>query len=131
LTVLIDSWVWVEYFKGSECGKDAKKYIEGNEKAIISTINIAEVYRWILRFYDEKVAEEKRRVMKERCFVIPVDEEIAVMSAKIKHNEKMGLGDAPIYATAKKENAILLTGDSDFEGKEDVIFIGGDKSKVA
>lgn len=130
MTVLIDSWVWVEYFKGSEYGKDAKKYIEGNEKAIISTINIAEVYRWILRFYDEKVAEEKRGVMKERCFVIPVDGDIAVTSAKIKHNEKMGLSDAIIYATAKKENAILLTGDSDFEGKEDVIFIGGDKSKV-
>ena len=128
MTVLIDSWVWVEYFKGSKCGKDAKKYIEGNEKAILSAINIAEVYRWILRFYDDKVAEEKKRVMKERCFVIPVDEEIAVMSAKIKHNEKMGLGDALIYATAKKENAILLTGDSDFEGKDGVIFIG-DKTK--
>ena len=134
MTVLIDSWVWVEYFKGSEYGKYAKKYIEGNEKAIISTINIAEVYRWILRFYDERIAEEKKNVMEERCFLIPVDTEIAVIAAKIKHNEKMGLGDALIYATAKKENAILLTGDSgdsDFEGKEGVIFIRGDKPKVA
>ncbi len=123
LTVLIDSWAWIEYFKGSKAGEKARKYIEGKEKAIISAINIAEVYRWILRFYDEKIAKEKINVMKERCFVIPVDEEIAIMAAKIKHEEKLGLGDAIIYATAKKEEAIILTGDSDFKDKENVIFI--------
>ncbi len=123
MTVLIDSWAWIEYFKGSKAGEKVREYVEGKEKAIISAINIAEVYRWILCFYDEKIAKEKIEAMKERCFIIPVDEEIAIMSAKIKHEEKMGLGDAIIYATAKKENAILLTGDKDFEGKEDVIFI--------
>ncbi len=123
MTVLIDSWAWIEYFKGSRSGEKVRKYVEGGEKAVISTINIAEVYRWILRFYDEKVAKEKVEVMKERCFVIPVDEEIAIMGAKIKHEEKMGLGDAIIYATAKKENAILLTGDTDFKDKKDVIFV--------
>ena len=123
MTVLIDSWAWIEYFKGSEAGEKARKYIEEKEKAIISTINIAEVYRWILRFYDEKNAQEKVNAMKERCFIVPVDEEIAIMAAKIKHTEKFGLGDAIIYATAKKENAFLLTGDNDFKNKENVIFI--------
>jgi predicted nucleic acid-binding protein len=120
---LIDSWAWVEYFKGSESGEKVRKYIEGDEIALISVINIAEVYRWILKFYGEKVAKEKTGVMKDRCFVIPVDEEIAIMAAKIKHKEKMGLGDAIIYATAKKENATIITGDSDFKEKDDVIFI--------
>ena len=123
MIVLIDSWAWIEYFKGSKAGEKARKYIEGKEKAIISAINIAEVYRWILRFYDEKIAKEKINVMKERCFIIPVDEEIAIMAAKIRHKEKLGLGDAIIYATAKKENAFILTGDDDFRDKENVIFI--------
>jgi len=123
LIVLIDSWAWIEYFKGSKVGEKARKYIEGKEKAIISAINIAEVYRWILRFYDEKIAKEKINVMKERCFIIPVDEEIAIMAAKIRYKEKFGLGDAIIYATAKKENAFILTGDDDFRNKENVIFI--------
>ncbi|HEC87986.1 MAG TPA: type II toxin-antitoxin system VapC family toxin, partial [Thermoplasmata archaeon] len=69
LTVLIDSWAWIEYFRGSKSGEKVRKYIEGREKAIISAINIAEVYRWILSFYDEKIAEKKIEVMKERCFV--------------------------------------------------------------
>jgi len=120
---LIDSWAWIEYFKGSKAGEKVRKYIEDKEKAIISTINIAEVYRWILHFYDKKIADEKINAMKERCFVIPVDEEIAIMAAKIKHREGFGLGDAIIYATAKKENAFLLTGDDDFKNKEDIIFI--------
>ena len=120
---MIDSWAWIEYFKGSKAGEKVRKYIEDKEKAIISTINIAEVYRWILHFYDKKIADEKINAMKERCFVIPVDEEIAIMAAKIKHREGFGLGDAIIYATAKKENAFLLTGDDDFKNKEDIIFI--------
>ena len=123
MTVLIDSWAWIEYFRGSKYGEKVKKYIEGKEKAIISVINIAEVYRWILRFYDEEIAKEKINVMKERCFIIPVDEEIAIMAAKIRHEEKLGLGDTIIYATAKKEGAILLTRDNDFKDKENVIFI--------
>lgn len=44
MPVLIDSWAWIEYFKGSRKGEKAKKYIEGKERAIISAINIAEVY---------------------------------------------------------------------------------------
>ena len=123
MTVLIDSWAWIEYFKGSKKGEKAKKYIEGKERAIISAINIAEVYRWILKYYDEKIAEEKRKVMKERCFVISVDDEIAVNAAKIRNERKWGLGDSLIYATAKKENASVLTGDPDFKGLENVIFI--------
>jgi len=35
--------------------------------------------------------------------------------------EKLGLGDAIIYATARK--AMLLTGDSDFEGRDNVISV--------
>jgi len=47
-----------------------------DEKAIISAINTAEVYRWILRFYGEEVAEEKKNVIKAQCFVISIDEDM-------------------------------------------------------
>ncbi len=124
MTVLIDSWAWVEYFKGSEAGEKAKEWIEGGERAIISTINIAEVYRWILQSYDEATAEAKRRIMKKRCFVIPVSEGIAVEAAKIRKERKLGLGDAIIYSTAKSENSKILTGDEDFKDLDNVIFVG-------
>lgn len=125
MTVLVDSWAWIEYFKGSEAGGRAREIIEDpSETIVLSTINIAEVYRRILEDYDETKAEEKGEVMKDRSFVQPVDEDIAVVSAKIKFERRWGLGDSIIYATAKRENAKVLTGDPHFEGLEETIFIG-------
>ena len=125
MTVLIDSWAWIEYFKGSKAGKKAKEIIENlEERAVISTINIAEVYRWILRLYDEGKAEEKREAMRQRAFVYDVDEETAVEAAKIRHQKNWGLADSIVYATAKRANAKILTGDIDFKDLEGIIFIG-------
>lgn len=125
MTVLVDSWAWIEYLKGTKAGERAKGIIESSEDvAIVSTINIAEVFHWILRFYDEKLAKEKLRVIKRRTFVCDVNEEIALRAAKVKKERKWGLGDSIIYATAKEEKAKVLTGDPDFKGLDDVIFIG-------
>lgn len=114
----------MEYFRGSDAGKEIRELVEDDEKAVISTINLAEVYRWVLRFYGEREAEEKASVMKQRCFVIDVTEEIAIMSAKIKHAQKMGLGDAIVLATANQEGAKIVTGDPDFKDLEGVTYLG-------
>lgn len=125
MTVLIDSWAWIEYFKGSRTGEEAKRVIEdSDERAVISAINIAEVYGWILRFYDEETAEEKKAAMRERAFVCDVNDEIAVEAAKTRHQRKWGLGDAIVYATAKKADATIVTGDPHFRDLEQVIFLG-------
>jgi predicted nucleic acid-binding protein len=75
--------------------------------------------------FDLETAEKRRRAMISRCYLIPVDEEIAVAGAKLKHERDWGLGDALIYATAKREGAEVLTGDRHFKGLKDVIFLGG------
>ncbi len=124
MTVLIDSWAWIEYFRGSKAGERAREFIEGEEDAVISTINLAEVYRWILRFYPEEVADEKVAAMKQRCTVIEVTEKIAIESAKLKHRLKLGLGDAIILATARETEARIVTGDPDFKGMKGVVFLG-------
>ena len=98
MTVLIDSWAWIEYFKGSAAGEKAKEIIENSEdKVIVSAVNIAEVYNSFLRDYsppgNKRYAEASRKAMKQRSYVYEVDEEIAVDSAKIKHEKKWGLGE--------------------------------------
>jgi len=98
-------------------------YLDDDQDLIISTVNLAEVYRWILHVYDERIAEEKKAAMKERCILIDVDEEIAVEAARIKHRLKWGLGDSIVYATARRKAASVLTGDGDFQGQDDVIFL--------
>ncbi len=128
MTVLVDSWAWIEYFKGSAAGEKVKRIIEDTqEKIIVSSINIAEVYNSFLRDYshpyNERYAEASRKAMKQRSYVYEVDEEIAVDSARIKHEKKWGLGDSIIYATAKREGAKVLTGDPHFKSSNDVIFL--------
>ena len=124
MTVLIDSWSWVEYWAGSKYADIAAKYIEGSESAIVSTINTAEVYYWFVRYYDQKTANERTNRMRKRCFVVPVSEEIAIEAARIKHGKKMGLADSLILATANAENAKVVTGDPDFAKIEGTVFIG-------
>lgn len=125
LTVLIDSWAWIEFYAGSEAGEKVKAYVmDEDQDIIISTINLAEIYQVALRSFDEKTADARRRALKNRCNIISVDEEIAVMAARIKHDLKWGLGDALIYATAKREGAKVLTGDLHFKGLSDVIYLG-------
>jgi len=44
------------------------------------------------------------------CYLIPVDEEIAIQGAKWRHESDWDLEDALIYATAVREGATVLTG---------------------
>jgi predicted nucleic acid-binding protein len=121
---LIDSWSWIEYYQGSKAGASGKRYIEGKEMAVISAINIAEVYRWFLRNQGEKAAKEELNTMKARSLVIAVTEEIAVKAAEIRDERGLGLGDSLILATARVTDAEVLTGDPDFRDLDEAIFIG-------
>jgi len=124
MTVLIDSWSWIEYWRGGPHSAKAAKFIEGSEMALGSTINLTETYFWVLRHYGEKNAEEKRETLKKRCFLIPVDEEIAVEAARLKSGLKTSLADSLILATARGRGAKVVTGDPDFKQIPDAIFIG-------
>ncbi len=124
MTVLLDSWTWIEYWRGSRNADRAGSYIQSSEEAVISSINLAEIYVWILRQYGEKQAEAKKIVVEKRCSVVNLDATIAVEAAKIKHDRKMALADSIVLATAIKSNAKIITGDPDFEGSKEIIFIG-------
>jgi predicted nucleic acid-binding protein len=124
MTVLIDSWAWIEYFKGGKHSREAMKYIESDDEAAVSTINILEVYVWVAKFYSERVAAEKIGVVEKRCYVIPVEKEIAVSAARLKLKHRLGIADSVILATARHLNGKLVTGDSDFKKIEGVVFVG-------
>lgn len=125
--VLIDSWSWIEYYKGTVNADATAKYIEGDIIAYVSAINLSEVYRWFLLSYNNKEARSALQDIKDRCFIVPVDEDIAVTAAKIKHELKWGLGDSIILATARKKNAKVVTGDPDFQDLAEAIFIESSK----
>ncbi len=123
MTVLVDSWAWIEYFKGTAFGEKARSYIEGEEKVIVSAINVAEVRLFLLR---HKRAEEGRliRFLLSTSFPIPISTEIALQAAGEKHEKNFGMADAIVLATAKLHDAKIVTGDDDFKGEQNVFYIG-------
>ncbi len=124
MTVLIDSSASIEYWRGGTFAGKAAKYIEGSETAVLSTVNLTEIFFWVLRQYDEKKVEEKRETLKKRCYLIPLDEETAVDAARFKRTLRLSLADSIILATAKNRGPKVVTGDKDFKGPSDTLFIG-------
>ena len=125
MTVLIDSWAWIEYWKGGKLAEAAASYIDGDEESVVSTINLAEVYLTIAKSYDEATAGEKVATIEKRCHVIPVDRDIAIEAAKIKKKERLGLADSVILATARQVGGRVVTGDPDMKAFSDVAYLGG------
>ena len=125
MTVLIDSWAWIEYWKGGKEAGRAAEYIEGPEEAIISSVNLAEVYYWVLKEYGRVAADEKSNSVLRRCYTIVPDVAIAINAAKLKGEYKLGLADSFVLATARSANATLVTGDPDLRKFKDVAFLAG------
>ncbi len=124
---VVDSWAWIEYFDGSEAGGKIRKYIEDEKNAVFtSSVTVAEVVSKFLRKrMDPHQAFNGINIMSK---IIPADAELAVFSgelhAEIKQSVRdFGLADSFVLATAKKQNAKILTGDPHFKGfKEAVLF---------
>ena len=121
---MIDSWAWIEYWRGAPRANAAAAVIEGDEDAIVSAVNLAEMYHWVLRTYDEATANAKSAEVVNRCLVLPLDTETAVAAARVKLKEKMALADSIVLATGRAFGASVVTGDSDFKGKAGVKYIG-------
>lgn len=113
---------------GTEAGRKVKPIIEGLDEKITPTICLAEVYAKTLKVEGEELAERQRRFIKERSALAPLDEKIAVESAKIDHVMKRkvkgwGLADSIVYATGLIKNAEIVTGDEHFINLKNVLFI--------
>ncbi len=124
MTVLIDSWAWIEYWKGSKSGKIAATYIDGDEEVFVSTINLTETYVWVARNYDEEIARHKIEAIEKRAYIVPVEKGIALEAARLKLKHKLGIADAVVLATANHIKGNVVTGDPDFKNIDKVTFIG-------
>lgn len=125
MTVLIDSWAWIEYWKGGEAARRAADHIEGSEEAVVSSLNLAEVYFWVLKHYGEETADAKLATLRRRCHAVVSDGDIAIAAAKLKAAHGLGLAESFVLATARSSHARVVTGDPDLKKFKDVVFIGG------
>ncbi|MEM0054313.1 MAG: type II toxin-antitoxin system VapC family toxin [Nitrososphaeria archaeon] len=125
---VIDSYAWIEYFMGTDAGRKVKPIVEGLEEKITPTICLTEVYAKTLKVEGEELAEKQKRFIKERSFILSLDETIALESAKIdvvmkKKIRGWSLADSIVYATGLVKKANIVTGDEHFKNLENVLFI--------
>lgn len=122
IALVLDTWAWVEYWKGNEKVQD---YIEGTETKITSMITIAELER----FYGADRDRMNLMIAKirSRSLLVPVDLDIARTAGNVRRNMKEGgIADAIIYATALRHRAKVVTGDPHFRSLADVILVKRD-----
>lgn len=79
-----------------------------------SAVVVHEVYRLSLVREGRETAKLRAALMKQDFQIIPVDEQIAQISAELRHKYKLSMGDSMIAATASLLNAICVSDDPHF-----------------
>lgn len=119
IALVLDTWTWVEYWKGNE---RVRTFVEGNETRITSMISVAELER--LYGTDRERMDRMVSIIRSRSLLVPVDLAIARAAGRVRREMKEGgIADAIIYATALRHRAKVVTGDPHFRGMPAVVFV--------
>jgi predicted nucleic acid-binding protein len=112
---LVDSSGWVEFLGDGRHADKFAPYFESEERLVVSVIVIHETYKKLLSSQGSTLADRFLSAAL-RCRVVPVDERLAVLAARISLDRRLAMADAFIYATALAEEAHLVTMDAHFQG---------------
>jgi len=124
--MLLDSWAWIEFFKGSKSGEHVREIIRNND-VYVSVLSLAEVADWCSRNNQNRL--KYLGEIKGVAAVLLVDQDVAEkagteMMRFRARSPGAGLVDAIIYAQSTANGMRLVTGDKHFDGLEGVEFIG-------
>ncbi len=119
---IVDSSGWLEYFANAKNAKYFAPAIENKNELIVSTINIYEVYKKVLKERDEESALLAISLMSIGK-IIDVSTLISIEAAKLNQSKKIPMADSIIYITGKLNNATIWTQDYDFKNLPNVKFI--------
>lgn len=125
--IVIDTYAWIEYFRGSEEGLKAKGFIDGAFSLFTPSIVVAELSD---KYRREEIAEwdSRRKFISVKSRILELDETIADKSGELKHylrklHKDAGLADAIVFAHANIINAKILGGDKHLKDLKESIDI--------
>lgn len=119
MSYFFDTYAIIELIKENQ---SYNRFLD--EEIVTSILNIGELYYALLRDFGESVAEEWKGKLEKSAILIDV--EIIVRAIKFRfENRKKGFSfiDCIGYILAKENKLKFLTGDSAFEGLDDVEFV--------
>jgi predicted nucleic acid-binding protein len=120
--ILVDSSGWIDFF--TDGGNAAKygSYLEKLSEVVTPTIVLYEVYKLVKR---ERTEEEAllaaAQIQKTR--IVPLSDSLALAAADVSLEFRLAMADSIVYATARAEDAELVTSDSDLRNLPGVTFL--------
>jgi predicted nucleic acid-binding protein len=120
--VLLDSSGWIEFFTGGPLAERYSVYLTPRYQVITPTIVLYEVYKKIKRERGEEAALLFTGRLRA-THVIQLTESIASLAADLSLRHGLAMADAVVYATAKDQEAEVVTGDADLKDLPGVIHV--------
>jgi len=120
--VVLDSSGWIEFFTDGPLADRYATYLTPKYQLITPTIVLYEVYKKIKR----ERGEETALLLAGRLNatqVMPLTESIAFLAADISLRHGLAMADAIVYATARDQEAEVVTGDADLKELMGVTYI--------
>lgn len=122
--MLLDTSAWIEFFKGSEKGKQVGKILESEEN-FTSIVTFAEVTNWSLRNNLEGKINSYINGIRKGSETIDLDEKMMILAGRLNYERKKsakewGMMDSFILATSLLYDLKILTKDSQFEDLDNV-----------
>lgn len=129
MKIVIDTWCWIELGKHTEHSEVIKEYLLSENNIIAPVTIISEI---VTKFIGDKRSVKELSLflqeVKAYTNLYPIDGYLAEKAGRLYHklrtkSKDIGIMDAYIYALAIRENAGILTGDSDFKPFKRVIYL--------
>jgi uncharacterized protein len=112
---LVDTSAWVEWLIGSPTGQAVAKHLPEQSDWLVPTMVQLELAKWLTREVGEDKADQVI-AFTQLCQAAPLDTEIALAAAEASRVHSLATADAIVFATARAQDAILITCDAHFDG---------------
>ncbi len=122
MKILLDSSGWIEFFTDGRFADQYAQYLAPKYQLITPTIVLYEVYKKIKR----ERGEETALLFAGRLSatqVIQLTESIALLAADLSLRHSLAMADAIVYATARDQDAEVVTGDADLKNLPGVVYV--------
>ena len=120
--ILVDTSAWIEWLIGSATGDAVAEHLPQQVDWLVPTMVQLELAKWLTREVGEDKADQVV-AFTQVCRVVPLDTETALAAAEACRAHRLATADAIIYATARAQDATLLTCDAHFDGLPGVTLI--------
>jgi predicted nucleic acid-binding protein len=127
---VVDSSGWIEFFTDGPLASQFEPHLADPSRVITPTIVLYEVYKLIRRERGEEAGLVAAAAM-ERTRLAPLTETVALTAADLSLEHRLAMADAIVYATARLEEAEVVTADVDFRDLPGVLYFPKETVKIA